>query len=147
MRKIIAPLLVVPVVVGVLALRETRREPPPAQVAPPLLAAPVQAPRVHRELPPPPRSPEEERALEAIQLHPELAGKVDAIYARTAERAPSQAERAFWTQELIDERPESLVDEYVGLLAKTFAQVYRRPPEFAELQHFTDFLDKGSPLL
>jgi hypothetical protein len=142
MRKWLAPLLVVPTTVGVLALVETREpvKPPPPTAT---VATPRPAPQVV-----PAREPsfEERRAAEATRQRPELARQVDAVYRRVVLRAPTDSELAFWTQELVDERPAGEVDEYVALVATSIDQVYRRPPTFGELRHFTDFLDAGSPL-
>jgi hypothetical protein len=146
MRKWLASFLVVPVLVALLALHESVQAPAPPEVVAPVVAIAPPAPRVRREPPPAPPSPAEQQALEDTRLHPQLAGKVDAIYRRVAGRAPSETELAFWTRELVLDRPEALVDEYVGLLDEAIATVYRRPPTFGQLRRFTDFLDAGSPL-
>src|SRR5688572_17345065 len=113
MRKQLAAFLVVPVVVLLLVLHESAPS-PVAPAAPVVVNTPPPPPRT---LPTPvPRSPEEERALEDTRLHPQLAGKIEALYRRVAGRAPSETELAFWTRELVEERPEQLVDEYVALL-------------------------------
>jgi len=60
-------------------------------------------------------------------------------------RAPSAAERSFWSAELA-RRPQAQVRDYLRLVAETFAEVYHRAPTTAELARFTELLDRGVPL-
>jgi hypothetical protein len=81
----------------------------------------------------------------AQEVTPELARKVDALFANELHRAPTPDEQRFWSGELAT-RGEAQVRSYARLVAESIGEVYHRPPTAAELARFTQLLDRGVPL-